>query len=56
LELGADVRVRVNPETPGWHIAKNVTPLEWAADFPEKGWVNPEAVGMIESHFLSSTL
>lgn len=24
-------------ETPGWHIARNVTPLEWATSFPEQG-------------------
>jgi len=56
LDLGADLHVRVNLrkyldwcEDPGWHIARNVTPLEWAAGFPEKGWVNREAVSMIES-------
>jgi hypothetical protein len=55
LDLGADINVRVNlrkyldwREEPGWHIAKNVTPLEWAAGFPERGWVNREAVSMIE--------
>jgi len=36
-------------EEPGWHIANNVTALEWAADFPERGWVSQEAVGMIEN-------
>jgi hypothetical protein len=56
LDLGAYIHVRVNlrkyldwREEPGWHIAKNVTPLEWAADFPERGWVNQEAVSMIEN-------
>ena len=55
LDLGANVHERVNlrkyldwREEPGWHIARNVTPLEWAADFPERGWVNREAVSMIE--------
>ena len=54
LDLGADINVKVNlrkyldwREEPGWHIARNVTPLEWAADFPEKGWVSREAVDMI---------
>lgn len=28
---------------PGWHVAKNVTAAEWAATFPERGWVNEEA-------------
>ena len=55
LELNADIHVRVNlrkyldwREEPGWHIAYNVTALEWAADFPERGWVSQEAVRMIE--------
>jgi ankyrin repeat protein len=55
LDLGADINVRANlrkyldwREQPEWHIARNVTPLEWAADFPEKGWVNQEAVSLIE--------
>ncbi|HTI11423.1 MAG TPA: hypothetical protein VL832_22775 [Puia sp.] len=56
LDLGADIHVRVTlrkyldwREEPGWHIARNVTPLEWAADFPERGWVNLQAVSMIEN-------
>jgi hypothetical protein len=56
LDLGANIHVRVNlrkfldwREEPGWYIAKNVTPLEWAANFPERGWVSKEAVKMIES-------
>ena len=56
LDLGADLTVRVNlrkyldwREEPGWHIARNVTPPEWAADFPERSWVNREAVTIIES-------
>ena len=56
LELNADIHVRVNlrkyldwREEPGWHIANNVTALEWAADFPERGWVSQEAVRMIEN-------
>lgn len=55
LELGADTNVRVNlrkfldwRDEPGWHIKYNVTPLEWGADFPERGWVSKEIVGMIE--------
>jgi hypothetical protein len=55
LQLGAAINVRVNlrkfldwRDTPGWHIKRNVTPLEWAADFPERGWVSREVVGMIE--------
>jgi ankyrin repeat protein len=55
LDLGADIHVRTTlrkyldwREQPEWHIARNVTPLEWAADFPEKSWVNQEAVSLIE--------
>ena len=55
LDLGANPQVRVNlrkyldwVEEPGWHITKNVTPLEWAASFPERGWVNKEGFRMIE--------
>jgi hypothetical protein len=55
LELGADSNVRVNlrkyldwRETPGWHIARNVTPLEWAMGFPEQGWVSREVISMID--------
>jgi hypothetical protein len=53
LALGADPGIRVNlrkyldwQEVPGWHIAFGVTPLEWAAGFPEKRWVNREAVSI----------
>jgi hypothetical protein len=56
LELGADIHVRVDirkfldwRDVPGWHIAKNVTPLEWAAGFPERGWVSEEGVSMINN-------
>ncbi|HEY4148507.1 MAG TPA: hypothetical protein VGM41_06250 [Chitinophagaceae bacterium] len=56
LDLGADTNVRVNLrkyldwiETPGWHIAKNVTPLEWANGFPERGWVSLEGINLIEN-------
>lgn len=55
LDHGADIHARANMrkfmdwvDEPGWHIAKNVTPLEWTANFPEQGWVNREGVAMIE--------
>ena len=55
LALGADTRVRVSlkkyldwRDEPGWHTALDVTPLEWAAGFPERGWVNREAISIIE--------
>jgi ankyrin repeat protein len=61
LEQGADLHVKVNMrkfvdwcEEPGWHIARNVTPLEWATGFREKDWVNWEAVKLIESHMATS--
>jgi hypothetical protein len=31
-------------ETPRWHEARGVTPAEWGSTFPEKGWVNKEAL------------
>jgi ankyrin repeat protein len=34
-------------EEPGWHEARNVTAAEWARDFPERGWVNHEAVKLL---------
>jgi hypothetical protein len=56
LKSGADVNIRVNlrkfldwRDEPGWHIKLNVTPLEWARDFPERGWVSKEIVHMIET-------
>jgi hypothetical protein len=57
LALGAarDVRVDLRKyldwrDEPGWHIAKQVTPLEWADGFPEKGWVNREGASLINQH------
>jgi hypothetical protein len=54
LDFKADIGIRVDlrkyldwREEPGWYIAKNVTPMEWAADFPERGWVNKEGVALI---------
>jgi hypothetical protein len=35
-------------EKPAWHEARDVTPLEWARSFPEPGWVNHEAVRLLE--------
>jgi hypothetical protein len=55
LDLGANTQVRVNLRKyldwvaePGWHIARSVTPKEWAVGFPERGWVNKEGFRMIE--------
>lgn len=56
VEFGAGVHWRVSirkyldwREEPGWYVARNVTPLEWAEDFPEKGWVNREGVSLIKN-------
>ena len=56
LALGAHTHIRVNlrkfldwVDEPRWHIALNVTALEWAAGFPERGWVNREGVGSLEN-------
>lgn len=55
LDHGADRAARASLrkfldwcETPRWHEARDITPLEWARDFPERGWVNAEAVKLLE--------
>jgi ankyrin repeat protein len=55
LERGASPGLRASPrkfldwtETPGWHEARNVTPVEWARAFPEQSWVNVEALRLLE--------
>jgi hypothetical protein len=55
LDLGANTKVRANLRKymdwvaePGWHIARNVTSLQWAMNFPERGWVNKEGVRMLQ--------
>jgi len=55
LDHGADVHAHANlrkyldwVETPGWHIARNVTPLEWAIGIPEHSWVSKEVMRIIE--------
>lgn len=55
LERGASPSLRANLrkfldwcEVPRWHEARNVTPVEWARDFPERGWVNTAAVQLLE--------
>lgn len=55
LERGADPAVRASlrkfldwRETPGWHAAREVTPLEWARDFPDRTWVNPDAFLLVD--------
>jgi len=56
LESGASTTVRASLrkfldwcETPRWHEARDVTPAEWGRTFPEKGWVNAEALRLLDS-------
>jgi hypothetical protein len=56
LERGASTTVRTSLrkfldwcETPRLHKAPNVTPAEWGRTFPEKGWVNAQALALLES-------
>jgi hypothetical protein len=55
LERGAAKDVRANLrkfldwiENPRWHEARDVTAAEWGRGFPEKLWVNTEALQKIE--------
>jgi hypothetical protein len=54
LERGADRGLRASlrkfldwREKPEWHFARDVTAAEWGRGFPEAGWVNKEALGMV---------
>src|SRR6185436_6829418 len=54
LERGASTAARASLrkfldwcETPGWHVARDVTPAEWGRTFPEKGWINAEALQLV---------
>jgi hypothetical protein len=48
-DVGANLRKFLDwCETPRWHVAQNVTPAEWARGFPETGWVNSEAMRILE--------
>jgi hypothetical protein len=56
LERGASITTRASLrkfldwcETPRWHQALKVTPAEWAQTFPEKGWINAEALRLLEA-------
>jgi hypothetical protein len=56
LERGASMTVRASLrkfldwcDAPAWHEAHNVTPAEWARTFPDKGWVNAEALRLAEA-------
>lgn len=56
LAQGASGEVRASlrkfldwEDQPRWHVARDVTPAEWARGFPLKDWVNAEALGLVES-------
>jgi ankyrin repeat protein len=55
LERGASPTVRASLrkfldwiETPGWHEARDVTPVEWGRSFPMQDLVNAEALRLLE--------
>jgi hypothetical protein len=63
LERGASTTVRASLrkfldwcENPRWHEAREVSPAEWARGFPEKGWINREALRLVESAARSETV
>ena len=54
LERGADKNARASLrkfldwiEDPHWHEARNVAAAEWGSGFPEKNWVNTEALELL---------
>ena len=54
LDHGADPQARASLRKfldwcaePRWHEARDVTAAEWARGFPERGWVNAAAVGLL---------
>ena len=56
LERGASPTVRATlrrfldwREVPAWHLARDVTPAEWARGFPDQGWVNKPALRLLPS-------
>jgi hypothetical protein len=55
LERGADKSVRASLrkfldwiESPHWHESRNATAQEWGHTFPEKHWVNREALQLLD--------
>ncbi|HTL16845.1 MAG TPA: ankyrin repeat domain-containing protein [Patescibacteria group bacterium] len=55
LERGADKQVKASLrkfldwiEEPRWHEAHEVSASEWGAGFPEKNWVNTEALRLLD--------
>jgi hypothetical protein len=56
VERGASMTVRASLrkfldwcETPRWHEVRDVSPAEWGRTFPEKSWVNTEALRVVEN-------
>lgn len=56
LDRGASPTVRASlrkfldwREEPAWHLARDVTPAEWARGFPDQGWVNKQALRLLPS-------
>jgi hypothetical protein len=56
LERGALVEARASLrkfldwcEEPRWHVARDVTAAEWARGFPDQGWVNKEALRLVDA-------
>ena len=35
-------------ETPEWHVVRDVTAEEWGRGFPEKNWVKPDALQLLD--------
>lgn len=55
LERGASKDARANLrkfldwiDTPHWHEVRNVTPAQWGHTFPEKNWINPAALQLLD--------
>jgi hypothetical protein len=55
LERGASPTARASLrkfldwcENPRWHETRDVTPAEWARTFPDQGWVNAEALRLVD--------
>jgi ankyrin repeat protein len=55
LDRGARKEARANlrkfldwNERPRWHEARNVTAAEWGHGFPEKNWVNADALRIVD--------
>ncbi len=54
VESGANTNARASLrkfldwiEDPHWYEVRNVTALEWGREFPEKNWINQDALGFL---------